>query len=91
MNLAERVARRWLRAFRYVPKEKKKSKVERLWKYIRDETGLSKSTAEDIANALVRSGRDIEMLAFKKDWPIESGIITGPSGMLEVSEVRSRI
>lgn len=91
MNLAKRVARRYLRAFRYMPKEKKKNKVERLWKFIRDETGLSKSLAEAIADALVRSSRDIDMLALKKGWPIESNIITGPTGMLEVRDVRSRI
>jgi hypothetical protein len=91
MNLVERVARRYLRAFRYVPKETKKSKVERLWKFIRQETGLPKSTAEAIANNLVRSGRDIEALARMKDWPIEGGVIMGPTGNLDLVDVRSRI
>ena len=89
--VARRVANRYLRAFKYVPKETKKSKVERLWKFIRQETGLSKSMAEAIANTLVRSGRDIETLAHMKGWPIEDGTITGPSGDLSLQEVRSRI
>jgi len=78
-------------AFRYVPKEKKKAKVERLWKHIRQETGVSKAVAEAIANTLVRSGRNIETLAYQKGWPIEDGVIVGPSGRLGVQDVRSRV
>jgi hypothetical protein len=92
MTLAERVARRYLlRAFRYVPKEKKKSKVERLSRYIRQGTGLSKTTAEGIADTLVRSGRDIEALAPMKGWPIEDGRIIGPTGNVSLAEVRGQI
>jgi len=91
MNLTERVARRWLRAFKYVPKEKKKNKVERLATYIRQETGLSKTMGEAIANVLVRSGRDVETLARMKGWPIENGTIRGPRGDLDLVDVRSRI
>lgn len=90
-RIAARVAHRWTMAFKYQPKEKKRSKVERLMKYIREETGLSKSMAEGIADSLVRSGRDIERLAEMKGWPIEDGVIDGPTGKLPVSEVRSRM
>lgn len=80
--LARRVALRW--AFKFVPKEKKEHKVERVRDAIRDGTGLSKSQSEAIADAYVR-GRDVERLALQKNWPVENGVITGPNGTLELS------
>lgn len=79
---ARRVALRW--AFKYVPKEKKEHKVERIRDEIRERTGLSKGQSEAIADAYVR-GRDVERLALQKSWPIENGTITGPSGTIELS------
>jgi hypothetical protein len=90
-TLAERVVRRFMMAFRYVPKEKKKSKVDRTQKFIQEHTGLSNSTALAIADALVRSGRDIESLAHMKDWPIEDGIIEGPKGRINLKKVRDQL
>lgn len=80
--LARRVALRW--AFKFVPKEKKEHKVERVRDEIKDKTGLSKGQSEAIADAYVR-GRDVDRLALQKNWPIENGVITGPSGTLELS------
>jgi len=88
--VAKRVAERF--ALKFVPKETKESKVERLSKFIREKTGLSGSMAKSIADTLVRSGRDIEGLAAQKGWPIEDGIITGPDGKhVEVQEVRQQL
>jgi len=80
--LARRVALRW--AFKYVPKEKKEHKVERVRDMIREQTGLSKGQSEAIADAYIR-GRDVERLALQKNWPIENGTVTGPSGSLELT------
>jgi hypothetical protein len=80
--IARRVALRW--AFKHVPKETKEHKVERVRDVIREKTGLSKTQSEAIADAYVR-GRDVERLALQKNWPIENGTITGPSGSLELS------
>ena len=80
--LARRVALRW--AFKYVPKEKKEHKVERVRDVIREQTGLSKGQSEAIADAYVR-GRDVERLAIQKSWPIEDGVIKGPSGSVELT------
>jgi hypothetical protein len=80
--LARRVALRW--AFKFVPKEKKEHKVERVREEIRQHTGLSKGQSEAIADAYVR-GRDVDRLALQKNWPVEHGTITGPSGTLELS------
>ena len=80
-----RVVRRF-KAFKYVPKEKKKTKVERIWRFIREHTGLSKNQAEDIADAIVR-GRNIQALTHQKGWPIKDDIIEGPSGKLNLKEV----
>lgn len=87
--LAKRVATRF--ALKFVPKETKQSKVERLAKFIRERTGLSGGQSKDIADAIVRSGRDIEGLAAQKSWPIEGGIITGQKGELPVDEVRQQL
>jgi len=78
--LAKRVA------FKYVPKEKKEHKVDRLAKVIRDATGLSRGTSEAIADAVVR-GRNLEALALQKSWPVEDGTLTGPDGSLELSRL----
>ncbi len=80
--IARRVALRW--AFKFVPKETKQHKVERVRDVIREQTGLSKGQSEAIADAYVR-GRDVARLALQKAWPIENGAITGPSGTLELT------
>jgi predicted GNAT family acetyltransferase len=71
-------------AFKYVPKETKEHKVERVRDVIREQTGLSKNQSHDIADAYVR-GREIARLALQKNWPIENGVITGPKGTLALS------
>ena len=86
--MAQRVATRW--AFKYVPKEKKKSKVDRLTKLIREKTGLGRGTAEDIADAVVR-GRNTDALAVQKKWPVEDGEIEGPKGTLSIQKVRDQL
>ncbi len=73
-------------AFKYVPKETKESKVERVMRAIREATGLSKGMSEAIADALVR-GREVERLALQKNWPIEGGVVQGPSGQVELSRL----
>jgi hypothetical protein len=84
--LARRVADRFLRSFKYVPKETKEHKVERARDVIRQHTGLSKSMAQAIADAFVR-GREVERLALQKKWPIENGAIHGPTGMLDLDKL----
>ena len=86
--LARRVAARF--AFKYVPKEKKKAKVDRLTKVIREKTGIGRGTAEDIADAIVRN-RDVERLARQKSWPVEDGTIEGPKGQLTFQAVRDQV
>lgn len=81
---ARRVALRW--AFKFVPKEKKEHKVERVRDIIREKTGLPKGTSDAIADAYVR-GREVERLALQKNWPIEDGKIQGPSGSLDLNEL----
>lgn len=73
-------------AFKYIPKEKKQHKVDRMTKVIRDATGVSRGVAEDIADAVVR-GRDIEALAIQKNWPVEDGTLKGPSGELDLKSL----
>ena len=85
---AERVARRF--AFKYKPKEKKKSKVERLTKFIREKTGLGRGQAQDIADAIVR-GRDLSALAVQKGWPVEDGAIEGSKGSVKLDAVKSQL
>lgn len=86
-TMAERVARRFT-GFKYEPKEKKQNKVDRVMRFIREATGISRSVAEDIADAFVR-GRDIPRLTIQKGWPVEDDAIVGPQGTLELSKVRS--
>jgi len=91
--IVARIVQRYLRtveAFKYQPQEKKKTKVDRIKKLIRDETGLPNSAAEGIADALVR-GRDLDALAVQKDWPIENGTIEGPKGSLSVKKVKDSL
>lgn len=80
-SIARRVALRW--AFKYVPKETKQHKVERARDAIREHTGLSKGQAEAIADAYVR-GRDVDRLAIQRNWPVEQGVVTGPSGTFDL-------
>lgn len=74
-------------AFKYEPKETKQHKVERFMKTIRDATGLSRGQAEAIADAYVR-GREVDRLAIQKGWPLENGIVTGPSGTFDLSTLQ---
>lgn len=76
-------------AFKYVQKESKKTKVSRLSKVIREATGISKSKSEEIADAVVRSSRDLQVLARQKGWPLnDDGAIEGPTGSLTFEEIR---
>lgn len=84
-SIAARVANRFM-AFKFQHKETKQSKVERLTKVLREKTGLSRSMAENIVDAAVRN-REVERLAMQKNWPIEDGVITGPSGTMELQEL----
>lgn len=89
-EMAQRVAARFLESFKYQPKEKKKSKVERLTKLIREKTGIGRGTASDIADAVIR-GRDLDALARQKDWPVQDGDIKGPKGTMAVTEVKGAL
>jgi len=94
IDLIRRVASRYqvvsteLMTFKYQPKETKQHKAERTGEYLRDVTGLQKGTAFAIADAFVR-GRDVNLLATPKGWPIEQGIITGPKGEMPVTALSS--
>jgi hypothetical protein len=83
MNSIDRVVARHL-AFKYDQKESKQSKVDRLAKQIREATGLGRGVSEGIADAIVR-GREVARLAIQKAWPIQDGIIEGPSGELPLT------
>jgi len=85
---ARRVALRF--AFKYVPKEKKKAKVDRLTKVIREKTGIGRGTAADIADAIVRN-RDVERLARQKSWPVEGDTIEGPKGTMTFQAIREQV
>lgn len=87
--IAPNVARRFL-ALKYEPKESKQSKVDRLMRFIRDETGVSRGVATDLADAFVR-GRDVSGLALQKGWPIEDDAIVGPQGTLDLSKLKSAL
>jgi len=87
-DMAQRVVARF--AFKYVPKEKKKAKVDRLTKVIREKTGVGRGTAADIADAIVR-GREVDRLARQKSWPIEDGNIEGPKGTVTVKAIRDQL
>jgi hypothetical protein len=86
--MASPISIRILKRFslKYIPKETKRSKVDRLAKIIREATGISKSQAVDIAEAVVRK-RDLEALTLQKGLPIEDGIIVGPKGLLPVEKI----
>lgn len=86
--LTRRVFHRY--AFKYIPKEKKEHKVERLSRALREATGLSKGQAVDIADAVVR-GREVERLAIQKNWPITDGIVEGPKGAMSLKDLRSQV
>jgi hypothetical protein len=73
-------------AFRYIPKETKQHKVDRLMKILRDATGISRGLAEDIADAIIRR-RDLTGLALQKKWPVEDGLLTGPSGQFDLTSL----
>jgi hypothetical protein len=77
--------RRFL-AFKYEPKESKQSKIERLMRLIRERTGVSRSVAENIADAVIRK-RDIPRLSIQKHWPVEDDAIIGPSGTITFKTV----
>lgn len=92
-DIIQRVASRYRAmsthlSFKYQPKETKQHKAERTGEYLKDVTGLQKGTAFAIADAFVR-GRDVNLLATPKGWPIERGVITGPKGELPVSSLNS--
>lgn len=89
MDSSSRVAQRF-KAFKYEPKEKKTTKVDRLMKVIRDATGLSRGVSEDIADAIVRN-REVERLAIQKGWPLQDGVIEGPSGVIRVDDVKAQV
>jgi len=76
-------------AFKYVQKETKKTQANRLSRIIREATGISRGKADDVANALIRSSRDLGTLAYQKNWPVnEKGDIEGPRGSLSFDEAR---
>lgn len=88
-TIVQNVVRRFV-ALKYVPKEKKKNKAERLAKFIREKTGLSNAHAQGIADAIVR-GRDLEALALQKNLPVEGGKIEGPKGSISVDKVKAEL
>jgi len=77
-------------AFKYQPKESKKSKVTRLSKFIRDQTGVGRGVAEDMADAVIRK-RNLEALASQKGWPVEGTTIEGPKGKLSFKDVEAEL
>ena len=85
-SLTRRIVSRFLLSFKYEHKEKKEHKVERLMKEIRDTTGISKTQAEDIADAFIR-GREVERLALQKGWPIEDLVVMGPQGKCNLRQL----
>lgn len=82
----ETVVRRFL-AFKFDHKEKKQKRVERLRDHIRDQTGISKGQAEDIADAILRK-RDLDALGRQKSWPVnDQGHVEGPKGTFDPKTV----
>lgn len=78
-------------AFRYEPKESKKSKIDRLRNFISKATGVGRRVAEDIADAVIRN-RDLLRLAVQKGWPMnEEGFIEGVHGALHINEVKALV
>lgn len=88
--LALKVAARFRTGFKYEPKEKKQSKVDRIMRVLREQTGLSRGVSEDIADAIVRN-REVARLAIQKNWPIEDGLIVGPQGALAWTELQASL
>lgn len=86
MSITSRVAQRFL-SFKYDQKEKKQTKVDRIMRRIREETGISRGLAEEIADAVVR-GREVGRLALQKGWPVEDGVIVGPNGDMSLDAVQ---
>lgn len=84
---ATTVARRFI-ALKYDQKEKKQKRIDRVMRLVRDETGLSRGVSEEIVDALVR-GRDVQGLALQKGWPIEDGVVIGPSGEMSLTKIHS--
>lgn len=88
--MSQRVAKRFREGFKYEPKEKKQTKVDRLMRFIRERTGVSRGVAGDIADAVVRN-RELDRLALQKGWPMQDGVIEGPSGTLPISEIKAEV
>jgi len=89
VTLPERVVARYQKqAFKYEPKESKKTRVEKLMRAIYDAIGVSKGVAEDIADAFIRH-RDLAALALQKGWGIEvdGTKLDGPRGTLDLATV----
>lgn len=73
-------------------KESKKTTVDRLSRKLREGLGLSRGKADEIAEAVVRSGRDLKVLALKKRWPLnEQGALEGSKGSMTFEEVKQLI
>ena len=89
-TMALRVAARFMTAFKYQPKEKKKSKIDLIGKLIREKTGIGRGQAEDIADAIIRN-RDLDRLAVQKKWPVEDGVIEGPKGTMTLKAVKDAL
>lgn len=87
-SMPERVLHRF--GFKYEPKEKKTTKVDRLMRYIRDQTGVSRGVAAEIADAIVRN-REVERLAIQKGWPILDGEVSGPQGDVSLIKIRDQL
>lgn len=87
--LTRRVVARYRKeAFKYEPKESKRTKVERIMKMIHDMVGVSKGVAEDIADAFLLH-RDLAALAIQKGWDVEvdGTTLDGPKGSLDLATV----
>ena len=92
MDSRKRVVGRYFlarEAFKYEPKESKRTKLERLRKFITKATGIGRKVAEDIADAILRN-RDLLRLSVQKNWPMnEEGFIEGVHGALHINEIRA--
>jgi hypothetical protein len=69
------------------PKETKEHRVKKVQEVIVEKAGLSKGMAGAIADAYVRSGRNLEELAVQKGWPISDGRI---NGKLDIKELPAK-
>jgi len=81
--MVARVAKR----FQDIRQETKKTRMNRIVKRLREETGISREKAEDIADAVLRN-RDLDTLARQKSWPMYEGTVEGPRGSIPVMELR---